>query len=140
MKYGVVDIGSNSVRLMINDNGKTLYKKVKITKLALGMKDGILHNEAVERTVRAVSFFVKLRERLLLQRKQFYSWKKEAEWMWKMMYLVFSFLRSFLVAQMVKSLPAMRESLEGEMATHSNTLVWRIPWTEEPGRLQSMES
>ena len=59
MKYGVVDIGSNSVRLMINDNGKTLYKKVKITKLALGMKDGILHNEAVERTVRAVSFFVK---------------------------------------------------------------------------------
>jgi len=51
---------------------------------------------------------------------------------------------------MVKSLPAMQETrvqflgqkdpLEKEMATHSSTLAWRIPWTEEPGRLQSMES
>ena len=42
------------------------------------------------------------------------------------------------------SLPAMREtwvqSLGKEMATHSNILVWKIPWTEEPGRLQSMGS
>ena len=55
-----------------------------------------------------------------------------------------------LVAQMVKHLPAMRETwvrslgwedlLEKEMATHSSTLAWRIPWTEEPGRLQSMWS
>ena len=55
-----------------------------------------------------------------------------------------------LVAQMVKRLPAMRETqvrflgredpLEKEMATHSNILAWRIPWTEEPGRLQSMGS
>ena len=30
------------------------------------------------------------------------------------------------------------DSLEKEMATHSNILAWRIPWTEEPGRLQSM--
>ena len=30
------------------------------------------------------------------------------------------------------------DSLEKEMATHSSTLAWRIPWTEEPGRLQSM--
>ena len=30
--------------------------------------------------------------------------------------------------------------LEEDMATHSNVLVWNIPWTEEPGRLQSMES
>ena len=55
-----------------------------------------------------------------------------------------------LVAQMVKRLPAMRETwvqsvgredlLEKEMATHSSTLAWRIPWTEEPGRLQSMGS
>ena len=55
-----------------------------------------------------------------------------------------------LVAQMVKHLPAMRETrvqslgwedlLEKEMATHSNILAWRIPWTEEPGRLQSMGS
>ena len=49
-----------------------------------------------------------------------------------------------LVAQMVKNLPAMRETqvqspgqedpLEKEMATHSSILAWRIPWTEEPGR------
>ena len=51
---------------------------------------------------------------------------------------------------MVKRLPAMRETqvqsldwedlLEEEMATHSSILAWRIPWTEEPGRLQSMGS
>ena len=55
-----------------------------------------------------------------------------------------------LVVQMVKSLPAMQETtvrslgwedpLEKEMATHSNTLVWKIPWMEEPGRLQPMGS
>ena len=49
---------------------------------------------------------------------------------------------------MVKHLPAMcdtwvrslgrEDHLEKEMATHSNTLAWKIPWTEEPGRLQSM--
>ena len=32
-----------------------------------------------------------------------------------------------------------KDSLEEEMATHSSILAWRIPWTEEPGRLQSME-
>ena len=51
---------------------------------------------------------------------------------------------------MVKRLPAMRETqvrflgwedlLENEMATHSRTLTWRIPGTEEPGGLQSMAS
>ena len=55
-----------------------------------------------------------------------------------------------LVAQMVKSLPAVWETqvqslgqedpLEKEMATHSSTLAWKIPWMEEPGRLQSMGS
>ena len=54
------------------------------------------------------------------------------------------------MAQMVKNRPAMWEtrvrSLDGEdplekrMATHSSFLAWRIPWTEEPGGLQSMES
>ena len=49
---------------------------------------------------------------------------------------------------MVKCLPAVRETqvrslgwedpLEKEMATHSSTLAWKIPWMEEPGRLQSM--
>ena len=50
-----------------------------------------------------------------------------------------------LVAEMVKHLPTMQETwvrslgqedlLEEEMATHSRILTWRIPWTEEPGRL-----
>jgi len=52
------------------------------------------------------------------------------------------------VAQTVKRLPAVWETwvqslgwedpVEKEMATHSSTLAWKIPWTEEPGRLQSM--
>ena len=55
-----------------------------------------------------------------------------------------------LVAQRLKRLPPMRETrvrslgredpLEKEMVTHSSILAWRIPWTEEPGRLQSMWS
>ena len=59
-------------------------------------------------------------------------------------------LISLLVAQMVKNLPAVEQTciqslgqkdlLEKEMATHSSSLAWKIPWTEEPGRLQSMES
>ena len=53
-----------------------------------------------------------------------------------------------MVAQTVKHLPTMRETqvrsldredpLEKEMATLSSTLAWKIPWTEEPGSLQSM--
>ena len=52
------------------------------------------------------------------------------------------------MAQKVKSLPAMWETwkqslgqedtLEKEMAAHSSVLAWKIPWMEEPGRLQSM--
>ena len=55
-----------------------------------------------------------------------------------------------LVTQTVKRLPTMREtqvrslgwedSLEKEMATHSSTVAWKTPWTEEPGGLQSMRS
>ena len=54
------------------------------------------------------------------------------------------------MAQMVRNLPAMQEAwlqslgwedlLEKEMATHSSILAREIPWTEEPGMLQSMES
>ena len=54
----------------------------------------------------------------------------------------------FLVVQMVKHLPTMQETrvqslgqedpLEKEMATHSSILAWKIPQTEEPGRLQPM--
>ena len=63
--------------------------------------------------------------------------------------LIFLFLAS-LVAQMVKRPPAMWETwvqslgwegnLEREMARYSSTLAWKIPWTEEPGKLQSMGS
>ena len=52
-----------------------------------------------------------------------------------------------LIAQSVRNLPAMQEtwirflgqedSLEKEMAIHSSILAWKIPWTEEPSRLQS---
>ena len=54
------------------------------------------------------------------------------------------------MAQMVKHLPTMRETqvrslgledpLEKEMATRSSTRAWKVPWMEEPGRLQSMGS
>ena len=56
--------------------------------------------------------------------------------------------RASVVAQMVKNFPAMWETwvrflgwedhLEEGMATHSSILAWRMPWTEEPGGLQSM--
>ena len=59
-------------------------------------------------------------------------------------------IETSLVAQRLKCLPGMQETrvqsldwedpLEKEMATHSSTLAWRIPWREEPGRLQSMGS
>ena len=59
-----------------------------------------------------------------------------------------TFYGCFIMAQMVKCLPTMRETevqslrwedlLEKEMATQSIILAWKIPWTEEPGRLQSM--
>ena len=55
-----------------------------------------------------------------------------------------------IVAQTVKNLPAMQEtqvqslgqedSLEKEMTTHSSILAWKIAWTEEPGRQQSLGS
>ena len=58
-----------------------------------------------------------------------------------------SILWASLVAQMVKNLPAMQETwirslgqedlLKKGMATHSSILAWKIPWTEEPGGLQS---
>ena len=56
------------------------------------------------------------------------------------------YYRTSLIAQLVKNLPEMQETwvhslgpedpLEKEMAAHSSILAWRIPWTEEPGRLQ----
>ena len=59
-------------------------------------------------------------------------------------------IKASLAAQTVKHLPAMRETrvrslgqedpLEKEMAIHSSTRAWKIPWMDEPGRLQSMGS
>ena len=68
------------------------------------------------------------------------------------MYLYYGILmvEKALVAQMVKNLPAIwqtrvrtpggEEPLEKGMATHSSILAWKIPWTEDPGRLQSTGS
>ena len=63
----------------------------------------------------------------------------------KVMFLLFNML-----SRLVKNLTAMQETwvqslgwddpLENEMAANSSILAWRIPWTEEPGRLQSMGS
>ena len=60
------------------------------------------------------------------------------------------YFRDFLVAQNVKNLSAVQETwvqslgredlLDKGMATHSSILAWRISWTEEPGRLQSIGS
>ena len=68
------------------------------------------------------------------------------------MSLLFNMLSQWgsLVTQTVKRLSALRETqvgslgredpLEKEVATHSSTLAWKIPWTEEPSRLQPMGS
>ena len=63
-------------------------------------------------------------------------------------YLTYNKGIASLIAQLVKNLSAMHEtwvrslgqenSVEKEMATHCNILAWEIPWTEDPGRLQSM--
>ena len=65
-----------------------------------------------------------------------------------MLHLLFTKLGASLVVQRLKHLPAMQETwvrslgwedpLEKDMATHSSILAWRIPWTEEPGGLQSL--
>ena len=67
-----------------------------------------------------------------------------------MSYHLATHLEGFPGGSLVKNLPAMQEMqvhslggeypLEEEMATHSSILAWRIPWTEEPGGFQSMES
>ena len=66
------------------------------------------------------------------------------------MILTYTKYQTSLVAQMVKNLPTIQETqvlsldqedaLEKGMAVHSNILAWRIPWTEEPGKLQTMWS
>ena len=65
-------------------------------------------------------------------------------------YKPLSKLLGFPVSKLIKDLPAMKEiwvrplgqedALEKEMTTHSRVLIWRLPWTEEQGRLLSMGS
>ena len=65
-------------------------------------------------------------------------------------FIILTGMVASLVAQTVKSLPTMWETwvqslgredpLKKEMATHSSTLAWKIPWMEEPGRRQSVGS
>ena len=81
---------------------------------------------------------------LIWCRYSLFYWRNENKW------LISASFPASLVAKMVKSLPAMwktwvrflgrEDPLEKEMATYSCILAWRIPWTEEPGRLQSMAS
>ena len=70
---------------------------------------------------------------------------------WVLKYILWpSFIRASLIAQSVKNLPATQETrlyflgwedpVEKEMAILSSILAWKIPWTEEPGGLQSMGS
>ena len=64
-------------------------------------------------------------------------------------YFLLEVLLASLVSQTIKNLPAMQEiwvqplgqkdPMEKEMTTHSSILAWEIPWTEEPGGLQSVE-
>ena len=73
-----------------------------------------------------------------------------SNWELKTQFNNYDKFRVSLVAQMVKSLPAIQETwvqslgwedhLEKEMATYSSILAWTIPWTEETGGLQAMES
>ena len=73
----------------------------------------------------------------------------DGQWVHEKMLNITNYWAS-LVAQRVKCLPAMWEiwvqslgqedPLEKEMATHSSVLAWKIPWTEKPGRLQSVGS
>ena len=76
-------------------------------------------------------------------------WTEHIQRWFSYIIIIYSFvLGSFLVAQMEKNLSAVQDPrvqtlswedpLERGMATHSSILAWRIPWTEEPGRLQSM--
>ena len=84
----------------------------------------------------------------LTNRKTYKYWFSLHKYLTQNLSCTFVFFRTYLVAQMVECLSTMREilvqslsqedPLEKGTAPHSSILAWRIPWTEEPGRLQSM--
>ena len=87
---------------------------------------------------------------LLAEKNNVHAYSEDMSWPQKYLYLNVKEWRASLVAQMVQNLPTMwdtkvwclsrEDPLEEGMATHSGILAWRIPWTEEPGRLQSTGS
>ena len=96
-----------------------------------------------------ISFFLQLNFKCKSQ--EIFSF--EFNWYWILYdsigkFLFKPFLGEAILAQMVKNPPAVQETwvwslgwedhLEKEMAIHSSILAWIVPWTEEPGRLQSM--
>ena len=111
---------------------------------------GDIHNPGIKASFFMSKFFLSCYKTWI----SFHKMKREKRW--KSSKLVASFTNCFRIrwasslAQRLKRLPGMRETwvrslggedpLEKEMATHSSTLAWRIPWREEPGRLQSMGS
>ena len=76
--------------------------------------------------------------------------RQELWFCFQLIWQLFQEFKASLVAQMVKNLPAVQETwlqflggedpLEKEMATHCSILAWKVPWTKEPGGLQSMGS
>ena len=89
-------------------------------------------------------------QRTLKSHLQHHSSKTSILWCLAFFMVQLSYPWASLVAQMVKNLPAVRETwgpplgwedpLEKGTATHSSNLAWKIPWTEKPGMLQSMGS
>ena len=65
-----------------------------------------------------------------------------------MIYIYYAYILGFPDGSVVRNSPAMQDTsvqslgwedpLENEMASHSSILTWEVPWTEKPGRLQSM--
>ena len=122
----------------------SIFHKLSSIRPKLSLILNVVFNDAFTRF--KIQKVIKEQMLLLLKRK------KIAEEYFPSNFIISSYTtaRASLVAQRVKHLPAMQETrvqslgqedpLEKEMAPHSSILAWRIPWTEEPGGLQSMGS
>ena len=134
-------------------NRKLIYSLTSVDENSLKPRIIILQSENASLSLKKKILIVKIRilfyELLRIRRLKilwrrpfwYFTWfvlhNKERRW-------------AFLVAQMVNNLTAswqtwvwtlgQEDPLEKELATHSSILAWKIPWTEEPGRLQSIES